>query len=351
MQKRPPGRRIAGAYDPMSMLEELPAPVIDLIQSGSFSQYATVSAAGVPIDTPVLFFPSEGLRSIDLATGLSYPAKAERARNNPHVGLWIEGGPADPVVSIAGMAAVRDSDLQANVDRYLSEAAYSLAHDPDWSLARQAVWYWTRILVEITPASVVWWDSPAAMDQAPHAWTAPAGTVFPISDPAPPGKTSSPAKWQEKPWQDLAAQALGRGAACHLSVMDEAGFPRPLRVRKIAMSDNGFALDIAAGVPWKMKGKACLTFGGIESFVGKMSGTAGAGVTMTVERTLPIFPMTQDMTQLWEPTDDTRAQLMRRLTEEAQRRGQAIPTIPIERPQPTEGYKRRMARRRIKSGL
>jgi hypothetical protein len=42
---------------------------------------------------------------------------------------------------------------------------------------------------------------------------------------------------------------------------------------------------------------------------------------------------------------------MRRLTEEAGRRGQAIPTIPVERPQPTEGYKRRMARRRIESGL
>ncbi len=332
----------------MSILEELPSPVADLIQSSSISQYATVSAAGVPIDTPVLFFPSEGLRSIDLATGLSYPAKAERARKNPHVGLWIEGGADEPVISIAGMAAVKDSDLQANVDRYLAEASYTLAHDPDWSLAHQAVWYWTRILVEITPASVVWWDTPAAMDQVPRVWTAPAGTVFPVSDPAPPGKTSSPAKWQEKPWQDLAAQALDRGAPCHLSVMDEAGFPRPLRVRGITMNDGGFALDIAAGVPWAMKGKACLTFGGIESFVGEMAGT---GVTMMVERTLPIFPMTQDMTQLWEPTDDTRAQLMRRLTEEAGRRGQEIPTIPTERPQPTAGYKRRMARRRIETGL
>jgi hypothetical protein len=329
----------------MSMLEELPGPVIDLIQSCSFSQYATVSAAGVPIDTPVLFFPSEGLRSIDLATGLSYPAKAERARNNPHVGLWIEGGPTEPVISIAGMAAVKDSDLQANVDRYLSEAAYSLAHDPDWSLARQAVWYWTRMLVQITPASVVWWETPAAMDRAPNSWTAPAGTHYPASDVAPPGKTSKAAKWQEKPWQELAAQALNRGAPGHLSVIDGAGFPRPMRVRHIAMSDAGFSLDLAAGIPWAMRGQACLTFGGIESFVGEVSGLPGAGVSMVVERTLPIFPMTQDMTQLWEPTDDTRAQLMRRLIEETQRRGQPIPTIPIERPEPTEGYKRRLARR------
>jgi hypothetical protein len=327
------------------MLEELPAPVIDLIQTSSFSQYATVSAAGVPIDTPVLFFPSEGLRSIDLATGLSYPAKAERARNNPRTGLWIEGRADEPVVSIAGMAAVRDLDLQANVDRYLSEAAYSLAHDPDWSLARQAVWYWTRVLVEITPVSIVWWDNPEAMDGAPQRWTAPAGMPYAASDAAPPGKTSKAAKWQEKPWQDLAAQALDRGAPGHLSVIDADGFPRPMRVRRITMSDAGFSLDLAAGIPWAMNGKGCLTFGGIESFVGEISGKAGAGVSMVIERTLPIFPMTQDMTQLWEPSDDTRAQLMRRLIEETERRGQAIPTIPIERPEPTEGYKRRMAKR------
>jgi hypothetical protein len=334
----------------MSILEELPGPVVDLIQSGSKSQYATISAAGVPIDTPVLFFPDEGLRSIDLATGLSYPAKAERARRNPRVGLWIEGGPDEPVISIAGMASVRDSDLQANVDRYLSESAYTLAHNPDWSLARQAVWYWTRVLVKITPASVVWWDNPAAMNQAPRSWTAPAGTIYPASDAAPPGKASKAARWQEKPWQDLAAQALGRGAPCHLSVIDAEGFPRPVRVRGIALGDAGFALDVAAGVPWAMAGTACLTFGGIESFVGEVSGRPGAAVMMRVERTLPIFPMTQDMTQLWEPADDTRAQLMRRLKEEVERRGQPIPAIPIDRPEPTAGYRRRIARARRLSG-
>jgi hypothetical protein len=329
----------------MSILEELPRPVVDLMQSASFCEYVTVSAAGMPIDTPVLFFPSEGLRSFDLATGLSYPAKAERARRNPRVGLLIEGGPDEPVISIAGMAAVRDSDLQANVDRYLSEAAYSLAHDPAWSLARQAVWYWTRILVEIAPTSVVWWDSRTAMDRPPHRWQAPAGTVFPSSDPAPPGRTSEAAKWQELAWRQLAEQALTRNVPGYLSVIDVEGFPRPLRAQAIALSETGFALDMPAGVPWAMAGKACLTFGGIETFVGEVTSGPDGRVAMTVERPLPIFPMTQDMTQLWEPTDDTRTQLMRRLREEAERRGQPIPAIPVERPEPTEGYKRRMARR------
>jgi len=330
----------------MSMLDEVPGPVRDLMASSSFAQYVTVSGAGVPIDTPVLIFPSEGLRTFDIATGLSYPAKAERARRNPHVGLWIEGGPGEPVVSIGGMAAVRDSNLQANVDRYLSEAAYSLAHDPDWSLARQAVWYWTRILIEITPANVLWWDSPGEMDRPPGRWDAPAGTSYPKSDPAPPGKTSRPASWQQVPWQDLATQAMNRGAPGHVSVIDGDGFPRPMRAAGIALTEKGFSFEFPQGVPWKLAGKACLTFGGIESFVGEASMDTDRRGSLAVERTLPVFPMTQDMTQLWEPTDDTRTQLMRRLHEEVERRGQPIPAIPEERPEPTAYYKRRIERRK-----
>lgn len=333
----------------MAMQMELPGAVLDLMMSSSVAEYATVSAAGVPIDTPVLFFPSDKLRSFDLATGLSYPAKAERARRNAHVGLLLEGGPDEPVVSIAGMAAVRDADLQANVIRYLSEAAHSLPFNPDWSLARQAVWYWTRILVEIVPVRVLWWDNPAAMDNPPHRWEAPAGTLFPQSDPAPEGKGSTASKWAERPWQDLAAKALERHAPGHLSVIDETGFPMPLRARDIAITAEGFALDMPIGAPWAMAGKACLTFGGLETFIGEVS-QAGRHVAMKVERPLPIFPMTEDQRQLWEPTDDTREQLMRRLREETDRRGQPIPEIPAERPEPTEGYKRRMARIKARAG-
>lgn len=333
----------------MSLIDELPERVVTLMRSGSIAQYATVSAAGMPIDTPVLYFPSDDLGSFNLATGLSYPAKAERARRNPKVGLLLAGGPDDPVVSIAGMAAVRDSDLQANVERYLAEAAYTLPHNPDWALAREAVWYWTRIIVEIAPAHVAWWDNPAAVDEAPHRWDAPAGTVFPQSDPAPPGKTSTPAKWEEPPWRELADRALARNVSGHLSAIDEEGFPLPMRARSVAVTETGFALDMPGGIPWPMKGRACLTFGGIETFLGEVAPEEGQ-VAMTVERTLPVFPMTQDMTQLWEPTPDTRRQLMRRLEEELRRRGQPVPSIPRERPPPSEGYRRRMERMKAAAG-
>ena len=333
-----------------TMIEALPDHVIALMRSGSVVQYATVSTAGMPIDTPVLYFPSDDLSSFNLATGLSYPAKAERARRNPKVGLLIEGQPDEPVISIAGMAAVRDSDLQTNALRYLSEAAYTLPHDPDWSLARQAVWYWTRIIVEITPARILWWDSPRQMDQAPHRWDALVGTVFPQSDPAPPGKASAPAKWDEPAWRDLAAAALNRNAAGHVSVIDAEGFPLPVKARTVRLTETGFALELPRGIPWKLSGKACLTFGGIESFLGEVTTRDGL-IAMKVMRSLPVFPMTKDMRELWEPTANTRAQLMRRLEEEVRRRGQNVPIIPVERPPPSEGYRLRMQRMKaIKQG-
>ena len=322
------------------MLDGLPADIIDFLSSSSVAQYVTVSAAGIPIDTPVLVFPSEGLRSFDLATGLSYPAKAERARRNPNVALLIEGGPEEPVVAIAGKAAVRDADLQANVDRYLSEAAYTLPHNPDWALARQAVWYWTRIIVEITPARIFWWDRPAAMDRRPLQWEAPAGIAYPGSDPAPPGAPSEPAKWETPPWRDLAQQALARNGVGHLSLMELDGFPACIRPHSIALSDGGFQLELPKGMPWRASGKVSLTFDGIESFVGELISES----MMRVDRALPVFPMTIDMTQLWEPVPHTRSELMKRLEHETGRRNQPIPVIPADRPLPTEGYQRRMAK-------
>jgi hypothetical protein len=329
----------------MAMTDELPGPVLDLMRSGSVAGYATISAAGVPIDTPVLYFPGEDLATFNLTTGLAYPVKAERARRNPKVGLLLEGGPDEPVVAIAGMAAVRDGDLQANVLRYLAEAAHRLPLDPDWELARQAVWYWTRIIVEVSAARVLWWDNPAAMDQPPQRWQAPADTIYPASDPAPPGKVSQPATWDQPPWQDLAAQALARGAKCHLSLIDAELFPLPMPVRRAEASRQGFTLDLPRGIPGPLAGTACLTFGGIETFIGELSGD-----TLHVERALPLLPMTRDATQLWQPTDDTRTQLMRRLGEETARRGQPVPVIPHDRPPPSPGYQRRMARMKALGG-
>ena len=209
----------------MARLDDLPRRVIDLMAAGIVAEYATITRDGVPLDTPCYYFPSKGLETFDLATGLSYPAKAERARRNPKVGLLIEGGAEEPVISIAGVAAVRDADPQANALRYLSEVGYFIPGNPTWEVARKAVYYWTRIIIEVTPARILWWDSRAAMDGRPNVWTAPAETAFPASDPAAPGSVSAPANRQPRSWKEAAAGALSRRSPA--AIRCRSGCARP----------------------------------------------------------------------------------------------------------------------------
>jgi hypothetical protein len=330
----------------MSLIEELPAGIVTLLRVSTLTEFATISAAGVPIDTPVQYFSAKELKTIDLTTGLSYPVKAERARKNPKVGLLIEGRPDEPVISVAGIAAVRDADLQTNVDRYVAESCYTLPGNPAWPLARKAVWYWTRMIIEVTPARVLWWNNKAEMDTPPSRWDAPAETVYPKSDPAPAGAPSAAPEWKQPPWQELAQQALKRNANGHLSLVDAEGYPMPVRVRTISAAEDGFAIELPASAPRPASDKASLTFQGIETFVGEIAAQGGQ-VHLRVDRALPVFPITSDLKELWEPAPHTLEELMRRLHHEAKRRGQAIPSIPTEKPSPTEGYKLRLVRRNI----
>ena len=296
----------------------------------------------MPIDTPMLFWPTDKLRSFCVGTGLAYPAKAERARRNPKTTLLVEGSETEPVIAIAGLAAVHDSDLQKNVEYYLSETAFFRVDQEPWPIARNAVWYWTRMIVEITPTTITWWDNPAAMDGAPQVWRAPAGTVYPPSDPAPAGSVSAAPKWPERPWIDQGRDALNRGAPGHLTVNDADGFPLSFRARAIRLTDRGFALDMPNGLPWpKEGGKATLSFEGRATFVGDVTGS-GSETFITVERAIPVHPFVAVPKELWAPSPANREAMMGRLLHETRRRNQPIPTIPEEEPRPSPGQQIRI---------
>jgi hypothetical protein len=311
------------------------------------AEFATVSSVGLPIDTPMYLFPSDGMETFDVATGLSYPAKAERARRNPKVGLLIEGHPSEPIVSIAGHAELRDTDLQANAERYIAETAHYDMFDVPWEVARKAVWYWTRIIVAIAPVRILWWDNATAMDSGPHRWNAPGDTVFPETPPGPPGEVSKPVQWSQPSWRQQAHDILASALPAHLTLCDEEGYPLPIRARTVELTEDGFALEMAAGLPWgaeRRTAKATLTFIGLSTFVGEVAGL-GSTMKLHVHRALPIHPIMKDPAELFAPTDATYEKLMNRLRHETWRRGLPIPTIPAMKPGPTVGAQRRLGRR------
>jgi hypothetical protein len=79
--------------------------------------------------------------------------------------------------------------------------------------------------------------------------------------------------------------------------------------------------------------------------VGDVTGDNGQ-VMLTIERALPILPVVADLTQIWEPKAETKEELMVRLRHELERRGQPIPTIPMEKPAAGAHYLMRMERRK-----
>lgn len=313
----------------------LPPEVLRILQTRVSAEFATVSATGIPIDTPTYFFPDAARSTLDIGTGLAYPAKAERARRNPKVGMLIEGEAHEPVISVAGLAAVRDSDIQANLDRYLAETIFSPNVDPavvPWEKTRRQVQYLSRIIVAVAPVHVRWWPSRQAMDQPPSQWRAPPDTVFPESDPAPAGRISAAPAWRQADWRELAGQAMEGGMPAHVTLLDDDGYPAPVRVRNVEQDAQGFVLTIPAAAPWR-SGPASLSFVGKEIFVGEATRERDR-VTLRVERSLPVLPMMDDR---GGPGAETLAALHKRLEAELSRRGQPMPVVPDMPPPPTQG--------------
>jgi hypothetical protein len=317
---------------------QLPESTLPVYRQFITCEFASLTAKREPITYPLTPYVSADGRTLDVSTGVTYPAKAERARRNPQVALLYSypqgsGLQAAPTVLVYGHAAVRDQDLQANMDRYVRElqARDFMPPLPPWIL-RRIGWYFARMWIEITPQRVLWWEA-GKLDLAPHEWTAPTDLVLPASDPAPQG--AQPPRWKDTPtdWRPRAAYAAQNLGAPVLTVVDAAGYPVPYRVKHARVTGKGFALELPAYLPAPAQGSACLTFHnhpekftGQENmvFMGSVNGDA-----FTVDRCPGDWSLpTRGLASVFAFFGNG-FKLAPRLQAEAARRGQAVPKVKL----------------------
>ena len=322
----------------------LPQDLVPLLMDG-VCEYASLKKNGTPITSPVIPFPGENGRTIDVQTGLTFPTKAERARNNPQVCLLYSEPKASPLerpptVLVYGQATVYDSNLQANTDRYvrMSLTRFSLFRPLPAFILRWMNGYLARIWIAVTPLKLLWWPE-GDMGVSPQQWHAPEGTQAPPSDP-PPGRLPTPHKpLADTPtdWRKDIAYAFDRLGAPIITVVDEDGYPVPFRARGGSLRADGVHLDLPSAMPMEARGCACLTFHTLKvqkgemvsnenmSFVGEVSGDRGDAL-FKVERCLPIISASRDPAGVVSLIFGF-SRMRKRLEVEAARRGQPVPKI------------------------
>jgi hypothetical protein len=323
---------MTGSGVEVTIERSLSSEVIAAVHESAICEFATVTKAGVPIDTPLLCFArSKGL--VEVTTGLAYPAKANRARRNPKVGLMFEPStnPFDPgsgpTVLMAAGASVRDADIAENTRRYVDEPLARLASGAtDWEAGRSAIWYFARIWIQCAPLRVWWWEGPGVPDRL-YEWRAPKDTVVPPSDPKP-STTTTRSDWPIADVSQRADAVIASGTMPHLTVVDRDGWPLPMRCLDVARTHSGFDLTLPQWTPWSHDGPACLAFApAAATFLGTVQLEGDRG-TFHIERLLPDLPMVQDPAQVMNPHSSTKEELLRRLEVELAARNAPVPELP-----------------------
>lgn len=343
---------------PPDLLPQLPDEVRDIIAGAPEAEFATLSSAGMPVCNPLFhYYGPNG--SIDVATGVAYPAKANRARRNPRVGLLFAPGVAAhdpvvkgtlagqvgsvanqgatssdaPVVVVAAVATVRDDDIQANTDRYVRDFLREHPLRVPWEVDRVRVWYYARIYVECQPYKILWWPEGVTSGKPPKEWMSSGLRV--------PSTTSAPVRggrgkeWPTAEWQEVADRVMADIPAPTLTLADDEGFPLTLPTLGAQVTASGFELDLPASRPWHRSGPACLTFAVSGTFLGTAS-LDGERVRFDVERVVGNLPLAGNEL-LPRDSDRAKAELMERLTAELARLGQELPEVRLT-PQPKDSY-------------
>jgi hypothetical protein len=320
-----------------------PEELLQVAKSYVTCEFATLTKKNTPITYPLTPYLGEDGRTVDVSTGVSYPAKAERVRRNPKVGMLFSnpvGSGVDngTVVLVLGDATVRDGDLQAGMDRYvrLGIRRFPEAYkgQPRF-LLRRMQWYYARIWIHATPLKVMWWPGGDTGREA-QLWTAPEGTSAPPSDPAPSGAQPPPWAGQPADWREGAQYAVANMGPPVLTVVDpESGYPVPFRTTRAELSPDGFSLDVPAGMPVRPEGSACLTFHSHPEvfvsqentvFVGEVTPSEGR-VTFRVERRLADFSLGKSKMSTTMNFLRSYGKLMPQLRRELERRGQKMPVV------------------------
>jgi hypothetical protein len=321
----------------------LPEELVPILVDSWACEYASLKKNGTPITYPLISFPGDDGRTIEVATGLAYPSKAERARNNPKVCLLYSDPNATqidnpPVILVYGHATIYDSDLQGNTDRYLKVflPRFNLFNMIPGFALKWMTAYLARIWIAVTPLKVLWWPE-GDMENDPKLWRAPEGTVAPPSDPKPEPLATPHKPWMGTPsdWRKEITYAFDKMGAPVLTVVDEEGYPVPFRVLGGSLQSDGVSLDISPAMPTNARGRACLTFhttkvkngeavsNANKSFIGTMSEDGGF---FKVKRQLGSAEMQMNLKGMLTLFGGIR-RLGKRIDAEAARRGQRVPTL------------------------
>jgi len=313
-----------------------PQELQEIITKVKESEYATLTPAGMPIANPLFHYFKPGKSTIDIATGLAYPAKADRVRNNARLGLLLgpsvhahdpiamleaaarEPTPLDgqPIVAIAAMGAVRDQDLQANTDKYvdLFLDEHPAVGPSDWETLQTLTNYWIRIWVECTPVKIWWWPK-GDVSQAPRVWENP-HQRYPVSDPSPKGPATPLASWPAENWHQRAESVLTQFPQPVLTAVTADGFPIPLPTRQATLNKRGFALDMPNTAIKRGDGKACLSFGALATFAGQLHADQ-----FVVERLIGNLP------SVFQTEGAANDAMAARQVRELERRNQVMPEV------------------------
>jgi hypothetical protein len=338
-----------GKRDPLDRRDQFanpagwPEDVVPLFEHAITCEFATVTRAGTPVTLPLTPYVGADGRTLDVSTGLTYPAKAERVRRNPNVCMLFSnplgsGLVNAPVALVYGLGAVRDGDLQANADRYIQLSRRKLPglySQLPWFILKRQRWYWSRIWLLTTPRTILWWPG-GRTDEAPLRWEAPQPAVPLASDPAPAGHQPPPWQPARADWRPRAAYAARHLGVPVLTVTDGEGFAVPVRARAAERTADGFRLVLPTWLPAPVRGPACLTFHDHDArfareenatFAGSVAPSDDGRASFTVERALGDLSAPGSLPRRVWAVFSTRRRLLPRLAAEAERRGQPIPLI------------------------